>query len=66
MEEQRRRNSRRQKALQGNRPKTFKIPVEAEVTHQNLGHFDIACFHRGALHLTNYLATEAHSAVTEL
>ena len=50
LEEQRCRNSWRQKALEGNHPKTYKSAVEAEVTYQSLGHFDVACFHCGALH----------------
>ena len=49
MEEQRCYNSRRRKALESNRPKTYKSAEEGEV-NQNLGHFDVACFHYGALH----------------
>ena len=50
LEEQRRRNERRQRALLLNPLRTYKLAVTSDVSNHTLGNFNVACLHCGALH----------------
>lgn len=51
LEEQRRRNARRQRHLLANPIKpTYKVAVQSDVTCHRFGEFNVACVHCGALH----------------